>query len=108
LYKGLPEFSGNCCVTNSEDEQMFLGRTAIAFAVLLTATQANAQFAVMQEIAIESSTPSPDDFLKGKPGEPVLIAGHLRLPQGGPPGQVAPKQPVVMPIPIAPPQWCAI
>jgi dienelactone hydrolase len=96
LYKGLPEFSGNCCVTNSEDEQMFLGRTAIAFAVLLTATQANAQFAVMQEIAIESSTPSPDDFLKGKPGEPVLIAGHLRLPQGGPPGQVAPKQPVVV------------
>ena len=45
---------------------MFFGRT-IAFAVLSTAfaTQANAQFAVMQEIAIETSTPSVDDFLKG-------------------------------------------
>ena len=72
---------------------MFFGRIAIAIAVLSTAlaAQANAQFAVMQEIAIESSTPSVDDFLKGKPGEPELIAGHLLLPKVGPPGQVAPS-----------------
>ena len=59
-------------------------------------TTANAQFMVMQEIAVETSTPSVDDFLKGNKGESVLIAGHLRLVKSGPPGQVAPKQPVVV------------
>jgi dienelactone hydrolase len=59
-------------------------------------TTANAQFMVMQEIAVETSTPSVDDFLKGGKGESVLIAGHLRLVKSGPPGQVAPKQPVVV------------
>jgi hypothetical protein len=42
--------------TNSEDEHVLW--------------EDSNQFAVMQEIAIESSTPSVDDFLKGKPGEP--------------------------------------
>ena len=60
------------------------------------ATSVNAQFAVMQEIAVETSTPTVDDFLKGNKGEPVLIAGHVRLVKSGPPGQVAPKQPVVV------------
>jgi len=62
----------------------------------LAQSAAHAQFAVMQEIAIETSTPSVADFLKGNKGEPVLIAGHLRLVKSGPPGQVAPKQPVVV------------
>ncbi len=72
-------------------------RYAVALAVLSAglATNAHAQFAVMQEIAVETSTPSMDDFLKGNKGEPVLIAGHLRLVKGAP-GQVPPKQPVVV------------
>lgn len=74
-------------------------KASLVLAVLSAVSASNAahaQFAIMQEIAIESSTPSVDDFLKGKTGERVLLAGHLRLVRSGPPGQVAPKQPVVV------------
>ena len=69
---------------------------ALTVATALAQPVAHAQFAVMQEIAVETSTPSMDDLLKGNKGEPVLIAGHLRLVKSGPQGQVAPKQPVVV------------
>ena len=68
----------------------------LTVATALAQPAAHAQFAVMQGIPVETSTPSVDDFLKGNKGEPVLIAGHLRLVKAGPPGQVAPKQPVVV------------
>jgi dienelactone hydrolase len=47
---------------------------------LLSAPPANAQFARQEVIPFESATMSTGDFLTGKKGTPVTVAGHLRLP----------------------------
>jgi dienelactone hydrolase len=50
---------------------------------------AHAQFARQEIIAFQSDTTAPDDFLAGKKGAPVNLAGHLRLPKAGPEKQPA-------------------
>jgi dienelactone hydrolase len=49
--------------------------------VLLLVSQANAQYARQELIAFESETMSVGDFLTGKKGTPVMLAGDLRLPK---------------------------
>jgi dienelactone hydrolase len=58
--------------------------------VLLLALEAHAQFARQQVIPFESATVSPSDFLTGKKGTPITVAGHLRLPN------IKEKQPAVV------------
>jgi dienelactone hydrolase len=49
--------------------------------VVLLASAANAQFTRQEVIAFESATMSAQDFLTGKAGTPVTLAGYLRLPK---------------------------
>ena len=51
--------------------------------MLLLVPTANAQFAFMRQevIAFESAMMPVDDFLTGKKGTPVTLAGYLRLPK---------------------------
>jgi dienelactone hydrolase len=57
--------------------------TSIFITVLLLTSAANAQFAFTRQevIAFESATMPTNDFLAGKKGQPVTLAGHLRLPK---------------------------
>ena len=48
---------------------------------LLLTPKANAQFARQEVLGFESATMSEGDFLTGKPGTPVTLAGYLRLPK---------------------------
>ena len=48
---------------------------------LLWAPDANAQYARQELLAFESATMSVGDFLTGKKGTPVTLAGDLRLPK---------------------------
>ena len=48
--------------------------------LVLLAPAANAQFARQEVIAFESAMMSPEDFLAGKKGTTVTLAGNLRLP----------------------------
>jgi hypothetical protein len=50
-------------------------------AVVLSAPVANAQFTRQEVIAFESAMMSVDDFLAGRKGTPVTLAGYLRLPK---------------------------
>ena len=54
---------------------------SVFVATVLLAPEANAQFTRQEVIAFESATMSPDDFLAGKKGTPVTLAGYLRLPK---------------------------
>jgi len=54
---------------------------ALFIGVLPLAPEANAQYARQELIAFESETMSVGDFLTGKKGTPVMLAGDLRLPK---------------------------
>ena len=59
-------------------------KIAASFVVglVLSTTAANAQFARQEVIAFESATIMPvENFLTGKNGTPVTLAGYLRLPK---------------------------
>jgi len=58
--------------------------------VLTAASAAEAQYARQAMLAFESSNISASDFLQGKQGTPVMIAGQLRLPK------MEGRQPVVV------------
>ena len=64
---------------------------ALFIAVLILASGANAQYARQELLAFESATMSVSDFLTGKKGTPVTLAGDLRLPKanGNCPGYAA-------------------
>jgi dienelactone hydrolase len=55
--------------------------TGLFMGVLLLAPQANAQYAREELLTFESATMSGGDFLTGKKGTPVTLAGDLRLPK---------------------------
>src|SRR5262245_1815290 len=57
---------------------------ALIVAMALAQSPAHAQFARQEFIAFQSARMSPADFLNGKKGEPITLAGHLRLPKTGP------------------------
>jgi poly(3-hydroxybutyrate) depolymerase len=63
---------------------VWLFAAAPAIAMALAQTAAHAQFARQDLIAFQSAKISPTDFLNGKKGDPVNLAGHLRLPKAGP------------------------
>ncbi len=56
---------------------------SIFVCVVLLASASNAQFTFMRQevIAFESAMMPVDDFLTGKKGTPVTLAGYLRLPK---------------------------
>ncbi|MET3840996.1 dienelactone hydrolase family protein [Bradyrhizobium sp. OAE829] len=62
----------------------------VASALLCFASSAEAQYARQAMLPFESTNVSASDFLQGKKGTPVMIAGHLRLPK------MEGKQPVVV------------
>jgi dienelactone hydrolase len=53
----------------------------VCVGVVLLAPTANAQFTRQEVIAFESAMMPVDDFLTGKKGTPVTLAGYLRLPK---------------------------
>jgi dienelactone hydrolase len=53
----------------------------VCMSALLLASTANAQYAREELLTFESATMSAGDFLTGKKGEPVTLAGDLRLPK---------------------------
>src|SRR4051812_33796789 len=53
----------------------------LIFGVLLLTPEAEAQFARQEVIAFESTTLTASEFLTGKKGTPVTVAGYLRLPK---------------------------
>jgi dienelactone hydrolase len=55
--------------------------TGLFMGVLLLAPEANAQYAREELLTFESATMSVGDFLTGKKGTPVTLAGDLRLPK---------------------------
>jgi len=57
---------------------------ALTVATALAQPTAYAQFARQEIISFQSAKVSPTDFLNGKKGEMVNLAGHLRLPKAGP------------------------
>jgi hypothetical protein len=57
---------------------------ALSVAMALAQPPAHAQFARQGFIAFQSARMSRADFLNGKKGEPITLAGHLRLPKTGP------------------------
>jgi len=57
---------------------------ALTVAMGLVQPPAHAQFARQEFIAFQSARMSPTDFLNGQKGEPITLAGHLRLPKTGP------------------------
>ena len=62
----------------------FFDRGMFALAALIVASahiQAHAQFARHEVIAFESASMPLGDFLSGKKGTPVILAGLLRLPK---------------------------
>jgi len=62
----------------------------VATALLTGMSSAEAQYARQAMLAFESTSVSASEFLQGKKGTPVMIAGHLRLPKA------EGKQPVVV------------
>src|ERR1051325_4244398 len=63
---------------------------AILFvAAFLLAPGANAQYTRQEVIAFESASMPINDFLNGKKGTPVMIAGDLRLPKNNEKNPVA-------------------
>ena len=58
----------------------FVALSTLFFAL---AHAAYAQVARMEVIPFQSTTPTDAEFLDGKPGKPVTIAGELRLPRAG-------------------------
>jgi dienelactone hydrolase len=60
-----------------------MGRIAagVIVGVTLLTSMANAQFTRQEVLAFESATMPVDDFLTGKKGTPVTLAGYLRLPK---------------------------
>jgi dienelactone hydrolase len=54
---------------------------AVFIGVLLLTPEANAQYAREELLTFESATMSVSDFLTGKQGTPVTLAGDLRLPK---------------------------
>jgi dienelactone hydrolase len=66
-----------------------LARLAAISAVSLAST-ADAQYVRQEVIAVQSEHASVTEFLTGAKGQPVTLAGHLRLAKPGP------KQPVVL------------
>ncbi len=66
--------------------------TALALVVapaFFHSDRAEAQFARQEFYSIPSAAMSPADFLTGKKGTPIALAGHLRLPKIGPERQPA-------------------
>ena len=57
---------------------------ALIVAMALAQSTAYAQFTRQEIISFQSAKVSPTDFLNGKKGEMVNLAGHLRLPKAGP------------------------
>jgi dienelactone hydrolase len=57
--------------------------TGVFFSLILLAPVANAQFSFTREevLAFESAKMPINEFLTGKKGEPVTLAGYLRLPK---------------------------
>jgi len=51
--------------------------------LLMLAQAAHAQVARMEVISFQSTTFTDAEFLDGRPGKPVTIAGELRLPRAG-------------------------
>ena len=58
--------------------------TVVASILTLAQSAAHAQYARQELIAFQSAKVSPTDFLNGKKGEPIDLAGDLRLPKAGP------------------------
>ena len=63
---------------------VWLLAVAPTIAIALAQPPAHAQFARQEIISYQSAKVSPTDFLNGKMGEPINLAGHLRLPKAGP------------------------
>jgi dienelactone hydrolase len=63
---------------------VWLLAAAPTIAMALAQPAAHAQFARQEIISFQSAKMSPTDFLNGKKGEPVNLAGHLRLPKAAP------------------------
>ena len=63
---------------------VWLLAAAPTIAMALAQPAAQAQFARQEVISFQSAKISPTDFLNGKKGEPINLAGHLRLPKAGP------------------------
>jgi dienelactone hydrolase len=53
----------------------------VVIGVVLLAPVANAQFTRQEVLAFESAMMPAGDFLTGKKGTPVMLAGYLRLPK---------------------------
>src|SRR5262249_165826 len=53
----------------------------LVIGALLAAPDAKAQFARQEVLAFESAMMPVEDFLPGKKGTPVTLAGYLRLPK---------------------------
>jgi dienelactone hydrolase len=71
---------------------MFRILTAIALVVapaLFDSDFAEAQLARQEYHSIPSAAMSPADFMTGKAGAPIALAGHLRIPKVGPDKQPA-------------------
>jgi dienelactone hydrolase len=60
---------------------MWKASIALVIGVLLLVPEANAQYARQELLTFESATMSVGDFLTGKQGTPVTLAGDLRLPK---------------------------
>src|SRR4029079_2135410 len=67
--------------TKGARQKMWKIAIALFLGVLVLAPEANAQYARQELLAFESATMSLGDFLTGKNGTPVTLAGDLRLPK---------------------------
>lgn len=87
-----PASRGTGSVIEKRSEEIMRHICHLAAVVVTIASAhpgAHAQFARQEIIAFQSDTTAPDDFLAGKKGAPVNLAGHLRLPKAGPEKQPA-------------------
>jgi hypothetical protein len=87
--------SGNSFKENIMKRILVAG-AGIAFVLTSAQPAAHAQFARQEIHAFQSSNTTGPEFLSGKKGTPVTLAGHLRMPklagkQGLPPPNPSPQ-----------------
>jgi dienelactone hydrolase len=77
------QLTGNPANVGLREEQMWKIAISVFASAVLLVSAANAQFTFTRQevLSFESAKMSIDDFLAGNKGEPVTLAGYLRLPK---------------------------